>query len=71
MILCVHIVIDYIQVVAVLAHHIREVERVQGAIVVYRNLKDVVRTQYAVEHGPGAFLEAPMASYYGNTIHPA
>ena len=46
-------------------HNLRDMKGVQGAIVVYRNMKDVIRTQFALDQGRGAFLEAPMAAYYG------
>ena len=39
--------------------------RMHSAIVIFRNMKDTVRTHYAMEQGQGAFLEAPMQSYYG------
>lgn len=46
-------------------HDMKDLKSIQGVILVYRNMKDTIRTQFAIEQGKGAFLEAPMAAYYG------
>ena len=51
--------------VAVLAHDMRKLEGMQAGIVLYRNMKDTIRAQYAKKQGQGAFLEAPLRAYYG------
>ncbi|KAK2158177.1 hypothetical protein LSH36_175g04047 [Paralvinella palmiformis] len=52
------------KVVAVMAHDISVLPHMKAGIVLYRHMKDTVRSQYAAKHGPGAVLEAPMEAYY-------
>ncbi len=49
-----------------MAHDMRRLDGMQAGIILYRNLKDTIRTQYSMTNGRGAFLEAPLQSYYGN-----
>ena len=37
----------------------------QGAIILYRNMKDTVRAQYAYDQGTPSNEEAPLRAYYG------
>ena len=48
-----------------MANKVTQIAGVQGAIMINRNMKDTIRTQFAQKHGPGAFLEAPLSAYYG------
>lgn len=51
--------------IAVLTYDIRDLKDMHAAIVLYRNMKDTIRAQYAYYKGQGAFLEAPLQAYYG------
>jgi len=53
------------QVLAVMSHDIDNVSSQNAGIVMYRNIKDTVRTHFAETNGAGAFLEAPLHAYYG------
>jgi hypothetical protein len=54
----------------VLVHDVAALPRMKAGILIYRSMKDTIRSQFAAKHGPGALLEAPMEAYYGNTcIH--
>ena len=61
-------VICFVQVVAVMAHDISVLPHMKAGIVLYRHMKDTVRSQFAAKHGPGAVLEAPMEAYYGEKL---
>lgn len=51
-----------------MAHDISVLPHMKAGIVLYRHMKDTVRSQYAAKHGPGAVLEAPMEAYYGKLL---
>ena len=51
-----------------MSHQISRIHGISGAIIVHRDMKDTVRSQYAQKHGPGAFLEAPLSAYYGRVL---
>jgi len=53
------------QVVAVMLHDVDDISSQNAGIVLYRNVKDTVRTHFAETYGAGAFLEAPLQAYYG------
>ena len=51
-----------------MAYDMHKLEGMQAAVVLYRNMKDTIRAQYAFHHGNGAFLEAPLRAYYGESF---
>jgi len=53
------------QVLAVMSHDIENASSQNAGIVMYRNIKDTIRTHFAETYGAGAFLEAPLHAYYG------
>lgn len=53
------------EVIGVMAHDLNKISDMVGGIVLYRNLKDTLRAQFAKMKGTGAFLEAPIEAYYG------
>ena len=53
------------QVLAVMSHDVDDASSQNAGIVLYRNIKDTVRTHFAETNGAGAFLEAPLQAYYG------
>ena len=52
-----------------MANDIDLLPHLKAAIVIYRDMKDTVRSQFSQHKGPGAFLEAPMESFYGNKLY--
>jgi len=48
-----------------MSHDIENVSSQNAGIVMYRNIKDTIRTHFAETYGAGAFLEAPLHAYYG------
>ena len=48
-----------------MSHDVDDVATQNAGIVMYRNVKDTVRTHFAETNGAGAFLEAPLQAYYG------
>jgi len=48
-----------------MSHDVDDASSQHAGIVLYRNIKDTVRTHFAVTNGAGAFLEAPLQAYYG------
>jgi len=48
-----------------MSHDIENVSSQNAGIVMFRNIKDTVRTHFAETNGAGAFLEAPLHAYYG------
>jgi len=48
-----------------MSHDIDNVSSENAGIVMYRNVKDTIRTHFAETNGAGAFLEAPLHAYYG------
>lgn len=55
----------FCQVLAVMYHDVDNTSSQNAGIVIYRNIKDTVRTHFAETNGAGAFLEAPLQAYYG------
>ena len=55
----------YFQVLAIMSHDVDNMSTQNAAIVLYRNIKDTIRTHFAETNGAGAFLEAPLQAYYG------
>jgi len=49
----------------VMSHDIDDASSQNAGIVMYRNIKDTIRTHFAETNGAGAFLEAPLHAYYG------
>jgi len=48
-----------------MSHDVDNVSSENAGIVMYRNIRDTVRTHFAETNGAGAFLEAPLQAYYG------
>lgn len=48
-----------------MSHDVENISSENAGIVMYRNVRDTVRTHFAEKNGAGAFLEAPLQAYYG------
>jgi len=48
-----------------MSHNVDNGSSENAGIVMYRNVRDTIRTHFAETNGAGAFLEAPLQAYYG------
>ncbi|CAD5120880.1 DgyrCDS9431 [Dimorphilus gyrociliatus] len=53
------------EVIAIQAEELSDLGHVNGLVVVYRKLEDIVRAQFSKKVGKGVFAEAPLRAYYG------
>jgi len=55
----------FCQVLAVMSYDVENISSENAGIVMYRNIRDTIRTHFGETNGAGAFLEAPLQAYYG------
>ena len=48
-----------------MSHNVDNISSENAGVVMYRNVRDTIRTHFAETNGAGAFLEAPLQAYYG------
>ena len=48
-----------------MAYDVEKLPQMHAGIIVYRGMKDTVRTSYAQNSAPDEALEAPLETYYG------